>query len=178
MNLRPSGYEPSGRIGSGIAPPGTLKHGGGMSAQTRTDTPPSASPEEERNPPNYPLKSSRASHSLKGVRNCPWGPGVLALGGREKPATAYREFRRFFTCARRRAELVDQRFHDLRHTFAFWWVLRGGDVYVLQHILGHSSTQMVQRYAHLTSDAQHKAMSDLFPHSFDVLEGKIPHSSD
>lgn len=45
------------------------------------------------------------------------------------------------------------RFHDLRHTFASHWVMRGGDVFKLQKILGHASVQMTMRYAHLTPDA-------------------------
>jgi integrase len=41
------------------------------------------------------------------------------------------------------------RFHDLRHTFASQWVLKGGDLFKLQKILGHKSVQMTMRYAHL-----------------------------
>lgn len=40
-------------------------------------------------------------------------------------------------------------FHDLRHTFASHWMLKGGEIYRLQRILGHASIQMTQRYAHL-----------------------------
>ncbi|MDP2342262.1 MAG: site-specific integrase [Deltaproteobacteria bacterium] len=40
-------------------------------------------------------------------------------------------------------------FHCLRHTFASLWVARGGDIYMLQRILGHQSQAMTQRYAHL-----------------------------
>lgn len=51
------------------------------------------------------------------------------------------------------AGLEGLRFHDLRHTFASWWVQDGGDLYVLQRRLGHSGPAMTQRYAHLrTSD--------------------------
>src|SRR5262249_53904958 len=45
------------------------------------------------------------------------------------------------------------RFHDLRHTFASHWVMRGGDLFKLQKILGHKSIMMTQRYAHLAPDA-------------------------
>ncbi|HTA88357.1 MAG TPA: tyrosine-type recombinase/integrase [Polyangiaceae bacterium] len=44
-------------------------------------------------------------------------------------------------------------FHDLRHTFASQWVMKGGDVFKLQRILGHQSVQMTMRYAHLAPDA-------------------------
>lgn len=43
-------------------------------------------------------------------------------------------------------------FHDLRHTYASWYVQRGGDLYRLQLILGHKSPAMTQRYAHLRVD--------------------------
>lgn len=43
-------------------------------------------------------------------------------------------------------------FHDLRHTFASHWVMRGGDIFKLQKILGHKSMQMTQRYAHLAPE--------------------------
>lgn len=42
--------------------------------------------------------------------------------------------------------------HDLRHTFASWYVQRGGDMYRLQLILGHKGPAMTQRYAHLRVD--------------------------
>ncbi len=45
------------------------------------------------------------------------------------------------------------RFHDLRHTFASHWVMKGGDVFKLQKILGHQSIQMTMRYAHLAPEA-------------------------
>lgn len=44
-------------------------------------------------------------------------------------------------------------FHDLRHTFASHWVMKGGDIFKLQKILGHKSIQMTMRYAHLAPDA-------------------------
>ena len=44
-------------------------------------------------------------------------------------------------------------FHDLRHTFASLWVMRGGSVFTLSKILGHKSVQMTMRYAHLAPDA-------------------------
>lgn len=44
-------------------------------------------------------------------------------------------------------------FHSLRHTFASHWVMKGGDLYKLQRIMGHQSIQMTQRYSHLAPDA-------------------------
>lgn len=52
-----------------------------------------------------------------------------------------------------RAELPRIRFHDARHTFASHWVMRGGDIFKLQRILGHQTMQMTMRYAHLAPNA-------------------------
>lgn len=50
------------------------------------------------------------------------------------------------------AGIEDFTAHDLRHTYASWYVQRGGDLYRLQLILGHKSPTMTQRYAHLRTD--------------------------
>ena len=42
-------------------------------------------------------------------------------------------------------------FHDLRHTFASWFMMRGGDIWELMEIFGHSNIQTTMRYAHLSS---------------------------
>lgn len=57
-------------------------------------------------------------------------------------------------------------FHDLRHTFASHWVMRGGDLFKLQKILGHKTVDMTMRYAHLTPDA--------FTGDFDRLGTTVP----
>ena len=44
-------------------------------------------------------------------------------------------------------------FHGLRHTFASHWMMRGGEIFKLQKILGHKSLAMTQRYAHLAPEA-------------------------
>jgi len=48
-----------------------------------------------------------------------------------------------------RAGIKDFRFHDLRHTFASWYMMNGGDLYELAKILGHSNIKMTERYAKL-----------------------------
>lgn len=54
------------------------------------------------------------------------------------------------------------RFHDLRHTFASWLASSGKvDIYVLKELLGHSSIEMTQRYAHLINGATRKAVEVL-----------------
>jgi integrase len=59
-------------------------------------------------------------------------------------------------------------FHTLRHTFASWQVQAGMSLYELQHLLGHSTITMTQRYAHLAPENLRKATA-----IFDKPEGKI-----
>jgi len=49
------------------------------------------------------------------------------------------------------------RFHDLRHTFASHFAMNGGNIYDLQKILGHTTLEMTQRYAHLAPEHLVKA---------------------
>jgi integrase len=48
-----------------------------------------------------------------------------------------------------RAKIRDFWFHDLRHTFASWYMMNGGDLYELAKILGHANIKMTERYAKL-----------------------------
>jgi integrase len=58
---------------------------------------------------------------------------------------------RDFQIAQEKAGFTDLiRFHDLRHTFASQFMMKGGNVYDLQKILGHSTIGMTERYAHLS----------------------------
>lgn len=49
----------------------------------------------------------------------------------------------------KRAKIRDFRFHDLRHTFASWYMMKGGDLYELAKTLGHSNIKMTERCAKL-----------------------------
>ncbi len=42
--------------------------------------------------------------------------------------------------------------HVLRHSFASHFVMNGGNILVLQKVLGHSSLTMTMRYSHLAPD--------------------------
>jgi integrase len=59
---------------------------------------------------------------------------------------------RHFRPALQRAGLRKVRFHDLRHTYASQYMIKGGNIYDLQKILGHSELKITSQYAHLSPD--------------------------
>lgn len=71
----------------------------------------------------------------------------------------YKDIYRTWDIARRKAGICDVRLHDLRHSFASMLVNSGRSLYEVQTLLGHSSIKMTQRYAHLSDESLHKAVS-------------------
>jgi integrase len=63
-------------------------------------------------------------------------------------------------------------FHGLRHTFASHWVMRGGDLFRLQKILGHKDAAVTQRYAHL-APAAFESDWGRFGKADDAEKGKV-----
>ena len=57
-----------------------------------------------------------------------------------------------FKSALDRAGIIDFRPHDLRHTFASHYLMRGGSLKALKEILGHADIKMTMRYAHLSKE--------------------------
>lgn len=84
----------------------------------------------------------------------------------------YTTFARWWPGVRSRAHLDDVRFHDLRHTFASWWVQAGGSLMTLRDLLGHSSMHMVERYAHLNTAGFHDEIREVFDAQFPHRERK------
>jgi len=66
--------------------------------------------------------------------------------------TAYHSFYATWFQVRKAANLDDLRIHDLRHAFASVLINKGVSIYEVQTLLGHSTIQMTQRYAHLAPD--------------------------
>lgn len=54
-----------------------------------------------------------------------------------------------------KAEVEDFKAHDLRHTFASWYLQRGGRLDRLREILGHSRIEQTMKYAHLSTADLH-----------------------
>ena len=71
----------------------------------------------------------------------------------------FKQITKSFMASIRRAEIEDFRFHDLRHTFASHFVMRGGSLKELQEILGDKNITMTMRYAHLSQEHKKKAVN-------------------
>ncbi|NTV45068.1 MAG: tyrosine-type recombinase/integrase [Chlorobiales bacterium] len=69
--------------------------------------------------------------------------------------------RKSFARAVKEAGLTDLTPHALRHVFASSLVRKGVDLYVVQKLLGHSTPQMTQRYAHLQPDQFKTAIKEI-----------------
>jgi len=54
---------------------------------------------------------------------------------------------------RRATGLAGFHVHQMRHTFACQWLVRGGTLAALQQLLGHASIVTTQRYAKLSDEA-------------------------
>ncbi len=91
-------------------------------------------------------------------REIPMRPAVYAVLAakpepREGRVWAVRSLRAPFERAVKDSQLDGPlTFHDLRHHFASWFIMRGGRLEVLQQILGHATLAMTMRYAHLAPD--------------------------
>jgi integrase/recombinase XerD len=70
----------------------------------------------------------------------------------------YKRIVKGFTDACERAEIKGFRFHDLRHTFASYFIMRGGDLKTLQVLMGHKTIAMTTKYAHLAQEHLHQAI--------------------
>lgn len=60
------------------------------------------------------------------------------------------DIRKAWENARNEANLIDFRFHDLRHSTASYLAMSGASQLEIAEVLGHRTLQMVRRYAHLS----------------------------
>ena len=78
-----------------------------------------------------------------------------------KTGKPYGDIKHSFDTARKKAELEDLHFHDLRHTFASHLVMAGIDLTTVKELLGHKDIKMTLRYAHLAPAHKMKAVNIL-----------------
>jgi integrase len=67
-----------------------------------------------------------------------------------------------FDRARTAAGMPHVHFHDLRHSTASLMVRNGADLHTVSKVLGHSTTKMSERYAHVQVDQQREALKKAF----------------
>lgn len=101
--------------------------------------------------------------------HCPDTPWVFCT----VDGTRLRSLKRSFATACRQAGIEDFHIHDLRHTCAAWLVTAGVPLPEVRDLLGHSTVQMTERYAHLAPENVRLAVTRLeetkshFGHSAD-----------
>jgi integrase len=72
---------------------------------------------------------------------------IAVLGQRAGQVFRTRSIRNAFDYATEAAGLGDFHFHDTRHHFASWFMMRGGSLQEFKEILGHADITMTLRYA-------------------------------
>jgi integrase len=81
---------------------------------------------------------------------------VFSHGGGSKPM---KDINAPWWAALRKAKIDNFHFHDLRHTFASYLVMRGATLKDVQELLGHKTANMTLRYAHLSQEHKRSAVN-------------------
>jgi len=82
--------------------------------------------------------------ALKGIIRHVDSPYVFV----DREGKRFKDVKRSYHSALRKAGIKDFRFHDLRHTFASQLVMAGVDIITVKELLGHKSLAMTLRYTH------------------------------
>jgi integrase len=78
-----------------------------------------------------------------------------------KTNTYVKDIKHAFQNARKDAELVNFRFHDLRYTFGSRLAEQGVDSFTIMELMGHSDLRMAERYVHATDPRKRQAVAQL-----------------
>ena len=131
----------------------------------------------------------RLAHTKSGkIRVIPIGPDLLLLlmelrtttnsnpyvFVNARTGTSYRDIKRAFQTACKKAKVESLRFHDLRHTFASRLVERGVDIVTVKELLGHSTIRMTERYTHSRMDLKRNAVERLGSQGPEFPQGHKP----
>ena len=76
----------------------------------------------------------------------------------DHPQRPFVDLKNGFQRALEKAGISDFRFHDLRHTFASYLVMKGADLNTVRELLGHKSLKTTLRYAHLSPTHKERAI--------------------
>jgi integrase len=100
-----------------------------------------------------------------GDRRIPLSPAAMAILAARKPEEpagpvfpaargegATTGLQKTWESVRTKAGLADVRLHDLRHSFASFAIADGATLALIAKALGHSTTRVTERYAHLSFD--------------------------
>ncbi|NIM99577.1 MAG: tyrosine-type recombinase/integrase [candidate division Zixibacteria bacterium] len=94
---------------------------------------------------------------LKRIKQRQWAKGIKSeYVFCDAQGRRFEGIKRSFGSACKRAGIVDFRFHDLRHSFASHYLMRGGSLKGLQNRLGHKDLRMTMRYSHLSQEFARK----------------------
>ncbi len=102
-------------------------------------------------PLSLPLNATALStlQSLHAAGNLT-SPYVFPHTAGPKAGEPVRDIKNGFHRALALAEIQDFTWHDLRHTFASWLMMRGASLSSVAELLGHQSLKRTMRYAHLS----------------------------
>lgn len=76
-----------------------------------------------------------------------------------KTGSPYTDVKKSWAGLLKRAKINDCRFHDLRHTFATYSLLNGGDIISLKETLGHSEIRTTSRYTKALLEGQRRLVN-------------------
>lgn len=98
--------------------------------------------------------NSAVKDALLSIRKNPESPYVFT----NRQGAMLLDVKRSFTTALKKAGIKSFRFHDLRHTFASQLAMSGVDLNTVRDLLGHSTLEMILRYAYLSPNYKKRAV--------------------